>query len=84
MLLHGTGANISADRQRASINFGYCPPWCRPLINFPLVLDPRSIGASRTLRQLLGYSSVVNGFDYPWGSASSQLRSLVVPATMEY
>jgi ectoine hydroxylase-related dioxygenase (phytanoyl-CoA dioxygenase family) len=85
MLLHGTGANVSTDRQRASINFGYCPPWCRPLINFPLVLDPSSMeGASRTLRQLLGYSSVVNGFDYPWSSAPSELRSLVVPATMEY
>lgn len=85
MLLHGTGANISTNRQRASINFGYCQPWCRPLINFPLVLDPRSLeGASRTLRQLLGYSSVVNGFDSPWNSAPDELRSLVVPATMEY
>ena len=85
MLLHGTGANVSADRQRASINFGYCPPWCRPMINFPLVLDPRSMeGASRTLRQLLGYSSVLNGFDYPWTSASEELRSLAVPATMEW
>ena len=85
MLLHGTGANVSTDRQRASINFGYCPPWCRPLINFPLVLDPRTMdGASRTLRQLLGYSSVVNGFDSPWNSASEGLRSMTVPATIEY
>lgn len=85
MLLHGTGANISTDRQRASINFGYCPPWCRPLINFPLVLDPRTVEhASPTLRQLLGYSSVVNGFDSPWNSASEELRSLRVPATMNY
>ena len=85
MLLHGTGANVSTNRQRASINFGYCPPWCRPLINFPLVLDPSSMqGASRTLRQLLGYSSVVNGFDYPWSSAPKELSSLVVPATIEY
>jgi ectoine hydroxylase-related dioxygenase (phytanoyl-CoA dioxygenase family) len=85
MLLHGTGANVSANRQRASINFGYCPPWCRPSINFPLVLNPRSMeGASRTVRQLLGYSSVMNGFDAPWNSSSSELRSLVVPATMEY
>jgi ectoine hydroxylase-related dioxygenase (phytanoyl-CoA dioxygenase family) len=85
MLLHGTGANVSADRERASINFGYCPPWCRPLINFPLVIDPRSmVGASRTLRQLLGYSSVVNGFDTPWKSAPAELRALAVPATMEY
>ena len=85
MLLHGTGANVSKDRQRASINFGYCPPWHRPLINFPLVLDPnRMEGTSRTLRQLLGYSSVVDGFDTPWNSASEQLRSLTVPATIEY
>ena len=85
MLLHGTGANVSSNRQRASINFGYCPPWCRPLINFPLVLDPRTMeGASRTLRQLLGYSSVVNGFDSPWKSASDELRAITVPATIEY
>jgi hypothetical protein len=85
MLLHGTGANVSQDRQRASINFGYCPPWHRPLINFPLVLDPATMkGASRTLRQLLGYSSVVDGFDSPWNSASDELRSLTVPATIEY
>jgi ectoine hydroxylase-related dioxygenase (phytanoyl-CoA dioxygenase family) len=85
MLLHGTGANVSADRQRASINFGYCPPWCRPLINFPLVLDPRAMkNTSRTVRQLLGYSSVVNGFDYPWTAASDDVRSLAVTATIEY
>ena len=85
MLLHGTGANVSTNRQRASINFGYCPPWCRPSINFPLVLDPKSMeGTSRTLRQLLGYSSVVNGFDWPWASASEELRSLAVPATMDW
>lgn len=85
MLLHGTGANVSADRQRASINFGYCPPWCRPLINFPLVLDPRTVeGASRTLRQLLGYGSVVNGFDSPWNSAPEALRALRVTPTIEY
>ena len=85
MLLHGTGANISADRQRASINFGYCPPWHRPSVNFPLVLDPGCIkGASRTVRQLLGYTTVVDGFDVPWYSASEELRSLTVPVTIEY
>lgn len=85
MLLHGTGANVSADRQRASINFGYCPPWGRPLINFPLVLDPGFMkSTSRTVRQLLGYSSVANGADYVWTSASDELRSLVVPSTIEY
>jgi len=85
LLLHGTGANVSTNRQRASINFGYCPPWVRPSINFPLVLDPRTVkGASRTVRQLLGYSTVVEGFDYPWRSASDELRALAVPATIEY
>lgn len=85
MLLHGTGANSSKDRQRASVNFGYCPPWLRPLINFPLVLDPKTMaGTSRTLRQLLGYSSVVDGFDMPWNSASDELRSLTVPANIQY
>ncbi|NIJ17896.1 phytanoyl-CoA dioxygenase family protein [Sphingobium vermicomposti] len=85
MLLHGTGANISTNRQRASINFGYCPPWCRPLVNFPLVLDPRTVeGASRMLRQVLGYSSVVNGFDSPWQSASEKLRSMTVTPTLDY
>lgn len=85
MLLHGTGGNVSTNRQRASINFGYCPPWCRPLINFPLVLDPRKVeGASPTVRKLLGYSSVVNGFDSPWHSATDELRALAVSATIEY
>jgi ectoine hydroxylase-related dioxygenase (phytanoyl-CoA dioxygenase family) len=85
MVLHGTGANVSKDRERASINVGYCPPWCRPLINFPLVIDPKVMeGSSRTLRQLLGYSSVALGGDYQWDSASDQLRALCVPATMEY
>jgi ectoine hydroxylase-related dioxygenase (phytanoyl-CoA dioxygenase family) len=85
MLLHGTGANVSADRERASVNVGYCPPWCRPLVNFPLVLDPKVMkGTSRTLRQLLGYSSVALGADYQWESASEDLRGLCVPAVMEY
>lgn len=85
MLLHGTGANISTDRERASVNVGYCPPWCRPLVNFPLALDPKIMAdTSRTLRQLLGYSSVALGLDYQWESADEQLRALCVPATIEY
>jgi len=85
MLLHGTGANVSTDRERAGVIVGYCPPWCRPMINFPLVLDPEVMkGTSRTLRQLLGYSSVSIGFDEQWDSAGETLRSLCVPATMEY
>ncbi|WP_380879246.1 hypothetical protein ACFB49_21180 [Sphingomonas sp. DBB INV C78] len=85
MLLHGTGANTSQDRERAGVIVGYCPPWCRPMINFPLVLDPTVMaGTSRTLRQLLGYSSVSIGFDEQWDSASDELRALCVPATMDY
>ena len=85
MLLHGTGANVSADRERAGVIVGYCPPWCRPMINFPLVLDPEVMkGASRTLRQLLGYSSVSIGFDEQWDSASEDLQELCVPAKTEY
>jgi len=85
MLLHGTGANVSTDRERAGVIVGYCPPWCRPMINFPLVLDPQVMeGTSRTLRQLLGYSSVSIGFDEQWDSASDQLRALCVPPTIEY
>jgi hypothetical protein len=41
-------------------------------------------GTSRTLRQLLGYSSVSIGFDEQWESASEELRSLCVPVTMEW
>jgi len=85
MLLHGTGANVSTDRERAGVIVGYCPPWCRPMINSPLVLDPEVVkGMSRTLRQLLGYSSVSIGFDEQWDSASEALRNLCVQATMEY
>lgn len=85
MLLHGTGANTSADMERAGVIVGYCPPWCRPMITFPLVLDPKVMqGTSKTLRQLLGYSSVSIGFDEQWESASEELRSLCVPVTMEW
>ena len=85
MLLHGTGANLSADRERAAVIVGYCPPWCRPMINFPLVLDPEVMrGTSPTLRQLLGYSSVSIGFDEQWDSASEALRGLTVPVTMDW
>ncbi|ARS26121.1 phytanoyl-CoA dioxygenase family protein [Sphingomonas sp. KC8] len=85
MLLHGTGANISADRERAGVIVGYCPPWCRPMINFPLVLDRDVMkDTSETLRQLLGYSSVSIGFDEQWEGFGEELRSLCVPAAMQY
>lgn len=85
LILHGTGANVSADQERAAVIVGYCPPWCRPMINFPLVLDPEVMkDASVTLRQLLGYSSVSVGFDEQWESAPAELRALTVPATMTW
>jgi ectoine hydroxylase-related dioxygenase (phytanoyl-CoA dioxygenase family) len=85
MLLHGTGANVSQDKERAGVIVGYCPPWCRPMINFPLVLDPDVMtGASQILRQLLGYSSVSIGFDYPWESAEAALRAVCAPAAKEW
>lgn len=85
LILHGTGANVSADRERAGVIVGYCPPWCRPMINFPLVLDPTAMkDSSVTLRQLLGYSSVSIGFDEQWESATAALRALTVPATMTW
>ena len=85
MVLHGTGANVSADKERAGVIVGYCPPWCRPMINFPLVLDPAALkDSSVTLRQLLGYSSVSIGFDEQWESASDELRALNVPVTMQW
>lgn len=85
MLLHGTGANTSENLERAGVIVGYCPPWCRPMINFPLVLDPAVMkDSSVTLRQLLGYSSVSIGFDEQWESASEELRALTVPVTMQW
>lgn len=84
-LLHGAGANTSTDRERAGVIAGYCPPWHRPMINFPLVLDPEVMqGTSVALRQLLGYTSVAIGFDEQWEGASDELRALCVPAKMVY
>lgn len=85
MVLHGTGANTSVDNERAGIIVGYCPPWCRPMINFPLVLNATAMkDASVTLRQLLGYSSVSIGFDEQWEGASPELQALTVPVTMQW
>ena len=83
LVLHGTGANVSENRERASINFGITMPWCRQSINFPLVLDPAVMkDTSVKLRQLLGYSSVMNGGDYPWESAREDVLALCVSPTM--
>jgi len=82
---HGTGANLSADKERAGIIIGYTPPWCRPMIHYPSVLNPeRMKDASVTVRQLLGYSSVCVGFDAPWEYAREAVRDLVVPPKMTW
>lgn len=85
LLLHGTGANVSSDRQRAGVIVGYCPPWWKPMINFPMTTDPEVLrGSSVELRQLLGYSSVAVGFEEPWEFASQAVRDLVVPPEMKW
>ena len=84
-ILHGAGANRSQDSSRAGVIAGYCPPWYRPMINFPLVLDPQvMLDTSVTLRQLLGYSSVHIGFDEPWNGAPAEIRDLTVSPTMTW
>jgi ectoine hydroxylase-related dioxygenase (phytanoyl-CoA dioxygenase family) len=84
-LLHGAGANISTDRERASLNLGYCMPWHRPMINFPVIVEPKVMeGASVTLRQLLGYSETTIGYYERWDGVSSDLRELLVSPTMTY
>ena len=79
MLLHGTGANVSDHLERAGLIIGYCPPWWKPMINFPMTTDPSVLkDSSVTLRQLLGYSSVSVGFDEPWAYAADGVRELLV------
>jgi ectoine hydroxylase-related dioxygenase (phytanoyl-CoA dioxygenase family) len=85
MLLHGTGANTSSNLERAALIVGYCPPWWKPMINFPLTTDPKVLeGSSKVLRQLLGYSSVAIGFEEPWTFAPDAVKALVVPPEMEW
>jgi len=85
MLLHGTGANTSANLERAGVIVGYCPPWWKPMINFPMTTDPQAVkDSSKTLRQLLGYSSVAVGFEEPWTFAPDAVKSLVVPPEMKW
>ena len=85
LLLHGTGANTSADRERAGVIVGYCPPWWKPMIDFPLTTDPAIMrDSSVVLRQLMGYSSVAVGFDEPWAFAPEAVRDLVVPPEMQW
>lgn len=85
LLLHGTGANVSTNLERAGVIVGYCPPWWKPMINFPMTTDPDVMqGSSRILRQILGYSSVAVGFEEPWTYAPSAVQALIVPPEMEW
>ena len=85
LLLHGTGANVSSNLERAGVIIGYCPPWWKPMINFPMTTDPEVMkGSSKVLRQLMGYSSVSVGFDEPWTYAPEAVKELVVPPEMEW
>ncbi|WP_375196248.1 phytanoyl-CoA dioxygenase family protein [Sphingobium sp.] len=85
LLLHGTGANVSTDLERAGVIVGYCPPWWKPMINFPMTTDPDVLkGSSRILRQILGYSSVAVGFEEPWTYAPKAVQDLIVPPEMEW
>jgi len=85
LLLHGTGANVSSDLERAGVIVGYCPPWWKPMINFPMTTDPKVLeGSSKILRQILGYSSVAVGFEEPWTHAPEAVQQLIVPPEMEW
>lgn len=85
LLLHGTGANVSSNLERAGVIIGYCPPWWKPMINFPLTTDPEAMKeSSKILRQLMGYSSVAVGFEEPWTFAPQAVRELLVSPEMEW
>jgi len=85
LLLHGTGANTSRELERAGVIVGYCPPWWKPMITFPMTTNPDVMrGSSKVLRQLLGYSSVAVGFDEPWTYAPAAVRDLLVTPEMEW
>jgi ectoine hydroxylase-related dioxygenase (phytanoyl-CoA dioxygenase family) len=78
-LYHGTGANRSKDRERAGVIAGYVHSWMRPLVPFPMILDPKVMeGASERCRQLLGYGTVNMGFDLPWTQAPEEIAALTV------
>ena len=85
LLLHGAGANVSANRERHAVIVGYCPPWWKPMINFPMTTDPAVMqDSSKVLRQIMGYSSVSVGFDEPWTFASQAVQDLLVTPEMEW
>jgi ectoine hydroxylase-related dioxygenase (phytanoyl-CoA dioxygenase family) len=78
-LFHGTGANVSPDRERAGLIAGYIQPCLRPLAHYPSLLDPRAMaGASEFVRQLLGYGTVNVGFDQPWRHVRADVAELAV------
>tara|TARA_B110000444_G_C18792323_1_gene573080 strand:+ start:590 stop:1483 length:894 start_codon:yes stop_codon:yes gene_type:complete len=78
-LYHGTGANISKNRQRAAIISGYIQPWMRPLACYPMILNPKAIAtASEQCRQILGYGTVHLGFDQPWRHSTEEVTSLTI------
>ena len=85
LLLHGTGANTSTNLERAGVIVGYCPPWWKPMINFPLTTNPAVMkDSSKVLRQFMGYSSVAVGFDEPWTYAPQAIQDLIVNPRMEW
>ncbi len=78
-LYHCTGANTSNDRERAAIFAGYTPPWIRQQQHFPSTLNPEVMkDASERCRQLLGYSSLYMGFDFPWKYVGKEIAALSV------
>jgi len=80
-LYHGTGANTSADRERAGLIAGYVQPWMRPMSFFPMILDPEVMaGASERVRTLCGYSTVNMGLDQPWKTARDDVAALAIGA----
>jgi len=85
LLLHGTGANTSSDLERAGVIIGYCPPWWKPMINFPFTTDPAVMaGSTKILRQLMGYSTVAVGFEEAWTYAPQAIQDLIVSPEMEW
>jgi ectoine hydroxylase-related dioxygenase (phytanoyl-CoA dioxygenase family) len=83
-LYHGTGANVSATRERAGLVAGYIQPCLRPMSFFPMILDPEVMKeASETVRLLLGYGTVTIGFDQPWRYASPEIKPLAIGDSRE-
>ena len=83
-LYHGTGANTSADRERAGLIAGYVQPFMRPLFCYPLVLNPEVMkDASPRVRELCGYGTVNMGLDQPWLYARDDVARLAIGANRD-